>query len=288
MTTIQTEAGTINLSEYKLKNSSPIYLESLTSKLENSSILNQSSNTHHSFLNLADTASVRNKVEVLQAKIEELELDRSDNRRDKVKFERRQINRGHPLREGWQTKFDKKTENIELEIDCKKIECNVLQELLTELQEHKDKVLKRDHASMVLKYGPKNMRRTGRVERYFEDGVEVERRFDQVDYQDTGFVDGVLCIDDDCSPYNGMAVYDYVIHIARPFLTEKRNREVNHEKALQEWAANGSIPNQRPANPKKLTRDDWPKWPKSVKNFKAKQKQPKTESVRESTLIRTT
>ncbi|GEM_PF-2014172 len=288
-TKIETENGLVDLTKFARykPDQHPDYWTGLIHSAQDSVVLNPSKSTHHSHVNLANAPSVRQRIRVLEDLIADLELDRDDIRKDKKRYERRHQNRGLLLTDGWERRFDKKRLTVETQIDFKKIEVSELKEILKEQEERQAKVLKRDHASQVLKYGPQNRRRTGRVERYFEDGEERERRFDEVDGQNTSFIEGILCIDDEASPYDGMPVISYHQHIVRPFIAKKQNREKAYQKALQEWAANGSIPNQRPANPKKLTREDWPKWPPKVKNFKAK-KQPKTESVRESTLIRTT
>ncbi len=77
--------------------------------------------------------------------------------------------------------------------------------------------------------------------------------------------DGVVCILDELSPYNGMSVFDFREHVLTPYrLAMKALRD---EKVAL-WKANGKKgpnPSSRRLNPK------WPDWPKGVPNYLLKE-----------------
>lgn len=86
--------------------------------------------------------------------------------------------------------------------------------------------------------------------------------------------DGVLIINDEKSPYSGMAVSDYR-EMAKEWRANQRRKEMEKFKLLQQsYAEQGLVAPSTPhaSAPRKVARGPLPKWPDKVRNYLLNQK----------------
>ena len=178
-----------------------------------------------------------------EATIEKLKLLRAQ----KAQQKQAHINQG----KRYKTQLTREELEIEADLDFLIIEEAWLDNRLKEAQaeEQKDE----DQERLAL------MRRTplGLVE-----SINYNTGCGHVNYMEVAPIngDGIVCIVDKLSPYQGMSVLSY-----REFIIPLYRLEVNkiYEKKLKEWEENGKEGN--PPNARTI-KAKWPVWPKGVKD----------------------
>jgi len=88
-----------------------------------------------------------------------------------------------------------------------------------------------------------------------------------IDGQNCDFVDGVLCIVDHRSPYNGMAVSDYR-KLAAKWRVEKHEEEIKKLVRLQKEARERGepVPLTLPVGVEEVPKEELPEWPEWAEN----------------------
>ncbi len=146
---------------------------------------------------------------------------------------------------------------LEAIIDVYRHEVKRLREMLVPYEEHK--LAQRKKA--LLEFGP-----LGEQQRFFPRQI--------IDGQECGFVNGVLCVTDDLSPYQGMNLADYKTFVVKQFKREQK--ELCRKKTKQredEIMKYGKSFIRIPEGHQRISKENLPKWPEGIKNHLKKQKQ---------------
>lgn len=102
----------------------------------------------------------------------------------------------------------------------------------------------------------------------------------EIDGQETGFVDTVLIITAEGSPFRGMRIKDYREFVVKPYC-EERNRRLRRltDQRMIEIREHGStnIP-PLPLSRGKIDKSSLPTWPTGVRNYLKPEEEPKTET----------
>lgn len=81
---------------------------------------------------------------------------------------------------------------------------------------------------------------------------------------------GVICILDPISPYNGMAIVDYREHIVTAYRLAvaalEQKREERYKELRKDWILSGAEPREEPIRSHKRLRASFPPWPKGLVN----------------------
>jgi len=139
-----------------------------------------------------------------------------------------------------ETKF-----SLEAAIDVKRKEIEHLRKALSALESVKDQ----ERSKRVLIRGPQGSR-------WGEPAREI-------DHQQLGMINGVNCIVDKLSKYNGMAVHDYFIHVVKPWLNGDTKPEICKDAPLMD-----------------VDKNLLPAWPEGVKNHLKQAENVESESAK--------
>ncbi len=144
---------------------------------------------------------------------------------------------------------------LEATIDVYRHEVKRLQEMLKPYEERR--LAKRKKA--ILEHGPLGEHRTSPKQ--------------IIDGQQAGFVDGVLCITDDLSPYQGMNLADYKTFVVKKFKQEQKAlRQKKTKQREDEIMKHGKSFIRIPESHQRINKEDLPAWPDGVKNHLKKSK----------------
>jgi len=214
---------------------------------------------------------------VLEEGIWELESDIKRIANDRENYRQGLINDGyHDFEKRTKKRFDDGRDNtpgrekylLEARLDAMKIEMEGVKELRKTFEESEQY---RRHTP--LKNGCQGARRkiypgyqdldkrVGELLTYVEGNKEIEYAL-MIDYQICTVINGVVCIDDAKSRFDGMAVADYSKHVCTKYRSELARRK----KEFRDKVEAGEL---REEQVPRLQKGQIPKWPEGIKNFKA-------------------
>jgi len=179
----------------------------------------------------------------------EEELKKIEKRFEEYKKER--VRQGYEAPEKMPPEMEAEYLKLSARLSVKKEELKYLKEELKKLQKPKDNTENKN----VLKFG---LRCSGQL----QGGI-----LKMIDGQNCDFVDGVLCIVDHRSPYNGMAVSDYR-KLAAKWRVEKHEEEIKKLVRLQKEARERGepVPLTLPVGVEEVPKEELPEWPEWAEN----------------------
>ena len=227
------------------------YDDQLLGRLDNSPIdfENEVYQGTNPFLNLNDIPNLeylqdfcQDKIESLEAKFEEIEANKNRKRQQMVNT-------------GKRFKDEKTREEIELEanLDVRTIEKEWVLKRLKNFQNQEEQQEDTQRLAKMKKAGLGNF-----------ESINHNTGRGHIGYmlvQPVNGDDGVVCIVDKISPYDGMSVLDF-----REFVLSLYRRKVDeiYEQRTKAWKGNGK---EGVAPSLRKIRPPWPAWPKGVKNY---------------------
>jgi hypothetical protein len=152
---------------------------------------------------------VYSKIHAAKLKVKEIE-------RKFATYRKEQVNRGFRDSEVWPKELLELRLQAEARLDVYTEEVNELHKKLAAFEDQ----VEIESNRLMLHMGP-----TAGISRVGWDGILAE-----IDYQKTGYLNGVLCIIEKGSPYYGLSVIDYREKVAAPWLAAFRQ--------IDQWAKN--------------------------------------------------
>lgn len=183
--------------------------------------------------------AIREELEILEERFAHYQQDR--------------LNNGFEKPEKWPSGLAEERYKLEALLDIRLHEAQRLRDMLRPFDEAREKA----EAAKVLQYGPQQSCY----------GTPIS----EMDGQRVGFIRGVLCIDDERSPYDGLALFEYR-KMASKWVNARNEKWMQDiAKAKQHFRETGErIAVRDIGGATVVPREELPEWPEGVKSMKQK------------------